>query len=65
MERNLARELEQLRDEFNAFKRNIELGEHYGKSPYSASQPCLFDSFNPRDNITLGLACPCPKCTPR
>ncbi len=28
-------------------------------------QPCLFDGVNPDTNPVMGLACPCPRCSPR
>jgi hypothetical protein len=28
-------------------------------------QPCLFDGINPETNPVMGLACPCPRCSPR
>lgn len=32
---------------------------------YAAPQPCLFDAINPETNPVMGLACPCPRCSPR
>lgn len=28
-------------------------------------QPCLFDGIDPEKNPVMGLACPCPRCSPR
>ncbi len=28
-------------------------------------QPCLFDGINPEQNPVMGLACSCPRCSPR
>lgn len=28
-------------------------------------ESCMFDSFRPTEGKTLGLSCPCPKCSPR
>lgn len=34
--------------------------------PYrTPQQPCLFDGINPETNPVMGLACPCPRCSPR
>jgi len=27
--------------------------------------PCLFDGVDPTLNPVMGLACPCPRCSPR
>ena len=27
--------------------------------------PCMFDGINPNTNPVMGLACPCPRCSPR
>lgn len=63
--------IKQLIDENENLKRRIDEIERVLDQmgpPYRQSEdvmPCMFDSINPTTNPVMGLACPCPRCSPR
>ena len=67
--------IEQLEERIEQLEREIENLKTYTKvpeieiNPYewqkTNEEPCMFDYFDPKEHLTLGLVCKCPKCSPR
>lgn len=55
--------LDQIMKRLDAIERVLEqMGPPYIQREYPG---CLFNGINPNTNPVMGLACPCPRCSPR
>jgi hypothetical protein len=66
--RTLEQRVEELETRIQEMRPPIVFGPFPRKepvSPFTQEMPCLFDVDNPYTDPVMGLACPCPRCSPR
>lgn len=66
--RALQKQLEELDARIREMRPPIVFGPFPRREPTSSFDqtiPCLFDGVDSTRNPVMGLACPCPRCSPR